>query len=102
LSRNYAMPPDLTDALNAALAQHRAGNLVLAEQLYREILASAPESADAWHLLGALCLQSGRPAQAVEAIGRAVALDPLKQESYNHLGAAHSALGQHEVAIAHL
>ncbi|MEX0678959.1 MAG: tetratricopeptide repeat protein [Pirellulales bacterium] len=96
------MPPAALEALNTALAQHRAGNLPLAEKLYREILARAPESADAWHLLGALWLQSGRAAEAVEAIGRAIALDATKPDYYSHLGAAYGQLGQHEAAITTL
>jgi tetratricopeptide (TPR) repeat protein len=94
------MPPD--DALSTALAHHRAGNLPRAEDLYRQVLATMPESADAWHLLGALCLQAGRPAEAVEAISRAIQLDATKADYFSHLGAAQSALGEHEAAIASL
>ena len=60
----------------------------MAEQLYRQILAQAPQSADAWHLLGALCLQSGRAAEAVENIEQALALNASNADYYSHLGAA--------------
>ena len=83
------MPPG--DTLSTALAHHRAGNLSLAETLYRQVLSAMPESADAWHLLGAVCLQAGRPGEAVEAIGRAIKLDATKADYFSHLGAAHSA-----------
>jgi tetratricopeptide (TPR) repeat protein len=94
------MPP--ADPLNAALAQHRAGNLPAAEQLYRQVLAVSPNSADAWHLLGALRLQAGRANEAVEMIERAIALDGTKADYYSHLGAAYGELGRHDLAIAHL
>ncbi len=90
------------DPLNVAIAHHRSGNLVLAEQLYRKILAETPQHADAWHQLGALCLQSGRAGEAVEAIGRAIAIGPDKFEYYNHLGAAYGTLGQYDQAVTSL
>jgi tetratricopeptide (TPR) repeat protein len=53
-------------------------------------------------LLGALCIQAGRPAEAVELISRAIALDTSKPDYYSHLGAAYGALGRHDEAVAHL
>jgi tetratricopeptide (TPR) repeat protein len=90
------------ELLSAALAQHRAGNLPLAETLYREILAAAPDAADAWHLLGALCFQANRPEEAVTAIERAIRLNPTNADYYSHLGAAYGALKQHDPAIENL
>jgi tetratricopeptide (TPR) repeat protein len=90
------------DPLATALEQHRVGNLPLAEQIYRQVIAQDPRQAHAWHLLGALCLQSGRGAEAVELIGRAIAIDPTNPEFYNHLGAAYGALGEHDSAVTSL
>jgi tetratricopeptide (TPR) repeat protein len=90
------------DPLATALAQHRAGNLTAAEELYRQIVAEAPENAAAWDLLGALCLQSGRAAEAVEWINRAVTINASAPDFYNHLGAAYGALEQHDAAVASL
>jgi tetratricopeptide (TPR) repeat protein len=90
------------DPLSTAFEHHRAGNLALAEQLYRQILAHSPQSAGAWHLLGTLCLQSNRPAEAVELIGRAIAIEPTSTDFYNHLGAAYGALQQHDAAVTSL
>jgi len=39
-------------ALQTAMAQHQAGNLVVAESLYKQVLQSAPNQPDALHLLG--------------------------------------------------
>ncbi len=90
------------ELLSAALAQHRAGNLPMAEELYRQVLAQVPAAADAWHLLGALCVQAGRPAEAVTAIERAIQLQPVNPDYYSHLGAAYGALGRHDEAIGNL
>ena len=45
------MASTLDHKLATALAAHRAGNLLEAERLYREVVAEQPNSADAWHLL---------------------------------------------------
>ncbi len=94
--------PSLTELLNAAFAQHRAGNLAVAEQLYRDLLTQAPDTADAWHLLGAICIQTQRPEEAVSAIGRAIELNPHNATYYSHLGAAYGNLGNHDESIRQL
>jgi tetratricopeptide (TPR) repeat protein len=96
------MPSANVPSLDEALRAHRAGQFPVAERLYRQILAAEPRSADAWHLLGALCLQSGRAAEAVEAIRRAVEIGPATAEYYDHLGAAYGAMRDHASAIATL
>ena len=58
------------------------------EEIYRQILVAEPEHADAWHLLGVAAHQSGRNAEAVEAISRAVAIKGDQPAYLNHLGAA--------------
>ncbi len=95
-----SMPQPAVDPLAAAFEQHRAGNLPLAETLYRELIEHQPRCADAWHLWGALCLQQKRFAEAVELISRAITLCDSNADFYSHLGAAQSELGQHDQAIA--
>ncbi len=92
----------VNELLSAAFAQHRAGNLTLAETLYRQLIAEAPNSADAWHLLGALHIQAKRYPEAVEAIERAIALNPNSPTFYSHLGAAYGELGNHEQSLENL
>ena len=55
---------------------HAAGRLVEAEQVYRRIIAAAPNHADANHMLGMLALQAGHPRPALELIDRAIGLKP--------------------------
>ena len=51
-------------SLDAALAQHRAGELSEAERLYRQLLAREPRHARAMQLLGVLYLQRRQTAAA--------------------------------------
>ena len=58
------------------IALIQSGYADQAERQLRARLQIDPDEVDALHLLGLLCHQSGRGAEAVELIGRAVALAP--------------------------
>ncbi|HEX4142698.1 MAG TPA: tetratricopeptide repeat protein [Pirellulales bacterium] len=64
-------------ALPAALAKatehHRAGQLVQAEQIYREVLYHLPRNIDAQRQLGILARQTGRVELAISSLRRALA-----------------------------
>ena len=66
----------VSEMLARGLEYHQAGRLAEAEGIYRQILASSPNQAQAWHLLGALAYQRGNLAQAIEYTEHAVALKP--------------------------
>ncbi len=52
------MPPlTIPQAFELALQQHRTGRLPEAEELYRQILAVAPDHAEALHHLGVVADQ---------------------------------------------
>src|ERR1051326_174276 len=89
----------VAQALAAALAHHQAGRLQDAEQLYRQVLASDPAQADAWHLLGVLASQVGRHSVAVEYIGRAIALRDNEPSFHRDLGAAFKGLNKLDEVI---
>ena len=84
----------VSEALQAALAHHRAGQLGQAEQIYRQILEAHPRHAGAMHLLGLIALEIGRPALAVEWIARAIRLDGFQGAFHAGLGEAYRALGK--------
>jgi DNA-binding SARP family transcriptional activator len=73
-----------------ALGARRAGTLVEAEQLYRQVVDDHPDDVEAWQQLGQLLFQSnplrGRSAtEARPAFERVLALDPGNEEALVHL-----------------
>jgi len=88
-----------TSLLQTAFEHHRNGQLVQAESAYLQFIACQPAHAGAQHLLGLLYLQSGRAAQAVEQIARALKTEPNNPDYLNNYGAALRANGQTEQAI---
>jgi predicted O-linked N-acetylglucosamine transferase (SPINDLY family) len=89
----------VTEALDLALKHHQAGRLAEAERIYRQILAAMPNQPDAWHRLGLLACHAGNPTFGVEAITRAISINPDDAAYYSNLGAAYQALGRTEEAL---
>jgi predicted O-linked N-acetylglucosamine transferase (SPINDLY family) len=88
---------DLRALGQQAMALHQQGRLGEAEALYRQIIAAAPNMFPALFLLGALRLESGDSAQAVELIGRALAInpdDPAAQAQYGLALVAENRIGE--------
>ncbi len=91
---------DRAAMLGEGLKLHRAGDIAAAEQIYRRMLASDPNQADAWYLLGRTCQASGKNDEAVACHQRALTLRPDFVEAHAHLGNALGGIGQVERAIA--
>ena len=87
------------DRFAAALRHHRAGRLIDAERLYRQVCGAEPDHVGSWHLLGVVAHQLGRQ-DAADLIGRAVALKPEFAEAHNDLGVVLGAQGKLTEAIA--
>ena len=68
--------PTIPEAFAIALRHHQAGRLHQAEPMYGEILAADPNHHDAWHLLGVIACQGGKPQAGVECIQRALTHRP--------------------------
>ena len=85
--------------LQSAIKMHQAGNYPDAEQLYRQVLAIAPNNVDALHLLGLLKYQTGDAATAVDLIEEAIRINPRVSNLYNNAGEAYRALGQLKEAV---
>lgn len=90
------------NAFHDAVMAHRRADIAMAERLYREILTTTPDHADALHHLGLLCHQSGRHAQAVEFMERAAVIRPADAVLQINLGTASKAAGRLDKAIARL
>jgi predicted TPR repeat methyltransferase len=88
------------EALEVALQLHRHGSLDPAENLYRKVIAAAPENLNALHYLGVLCHQQNRNAEAAESIQRIIDLDPQNADAHNNLGNVLEGLGKYSEAEA--
>ena len=92
-------------ALHDALYHHHAGRWTEAEQLYRRILETQPQHADALSYLGLLLQQSGQSRQdglALELLQRAIVINPRHPVYYRNLANAMRGLGRSDVAVAAL
>ena len=89
-----------TDLLQRAIALHRAGRLGDAEAIYREILATNPDHADALQLLGTIAHQVGQHGIAIQLISRSLAIQPTTKQALNNLGEALRATGQIDKSLA--
>jgi tetratricopeptide (TPR) repeat protein len=92
--------PTIPEMLDLAMQHHQSGNLPQAEELYRRVLQADPQHVNAWHLLGLLAQQFGRPDLACEYIGRALQLQPAYAVAHNSLGTVLHGLGRLEEAAA--
>jgi predicted O-linked N-acetylglucosamine transferase (SPINDLY family) len=92
----------IPELLAWGLQYHETGDLVQAEQLYRQILQADPWHADATHLLGEIAYRYGQYQTAVDYIGRAIQLNPYAAAYHSNLGVVYQALGQHQEATASL
>ena len=72
----------------------------LADDAFRRASALAPNNAAIFTAWGRFQLENGNPAQAAPLLRQAVRLDASNGETYLYLGAAESALGRVEIAIA--
>lgn len=84
----------IPEALALAIRLHQAGQLHVAEPIYRKILAIEPNHPDAWHLLGVIAYQVGKHEIAVDHITRAIRLNGAEEKFHNNLGEAYRALGK--------
>jgi tetratricopeptide (TPR) repeat protein len=75
-------------ALQTAMAQHQAGNLLVAESLYKQVLQTSPNQPDALHLQGLIAKQKGDLKTAVQLMRKALNFNPNYVEAYVNLGAS--------------
>lgn len=77
--------------LQLALEHHQAGRLSEAEKIYRQILGTEPDNADALHFLGLVAHQVGKHEEAIELIEKAHRYARPSPLSLNSLGLAYLA-----------
>jgi protein O-GlcNAc transferase len=90
----------LKKRIDRAMEHQRSNDLVRAEALYRQVLASEPHQPAALHLLGALLLQTQRDEDAARLLERAIVRSPDHALFLANLGEAYRRLRRHADAIA--
>jgi predicted TPR repeat methyltransferase len=88
------------EAMRMALAFQQRGQLADAEEIYRRVLAVAPDHPDIMHFYGVLLHQLGRSEEAIAKIEESLTLEPDRAECYNNLGIIFRALERYDEAIA--
>jgi predicted O-linked N-acetylglucosamine transferase (SPINDLY family) len=76
----------ISETLAQAMQHHQDGNLVQAEQFYRQVLRANPDEANALHLLGMVVQHLGRYEEAVDLLHRAIAVAPQAAAFHYNLG----------------
>lgn len=83
---------DARALLETGVRHHGSGDLAEAERLYRRVLETQPENADAHYLLGTLAQQAGDPKAAVASLTRAIKAN--RRNPYYHLALGDARLAQ--------
>jgi tetratricopeptide (TPR) repeat protein/2-polyprenyl-3-methyl-5-hydroxy-6-metoxy-1,4-benzoquinol methylase len=84
-----------------AVEHHRAGQLDMAEQFYRDCLAADPRHADGFNCLGLLFFQRGQNQTALDLISNAIAIKARNPAYHYNIGLVFAALGRMDDAIEH-
>ena len=87
-------------SIDRAFALHRDGQYAEAEAQYRALLVVVPEEPRVLSLLGTLCLQTGRPGEAIDLLRQAAGLQPGDAATHANLGLALLERGDHVAALA--
>jgi tetratricopeptide (TPR) repeat protein len=90
----------VVEQLRVALDHHQSGRLTEAEQIYRRILETNPQQADALHLLGMIEHANGRHGAAAELIRKAIAINPNQPHYHSNLGTVLQAQGKLDESLA--
>lgn len=90
----------IPESMEIAVQHHRAGRLLEAETIYRQILAIDPSHVGAWHLLGVIAHQVGRYDVAVKCLRQAIHLNATEPALHNMLGVVLRAQGKLDEAVA--
>jgi predicted TPR repeat methyltransferase len=89
----------LDEAVALAILLQKNGQLVEAGELYRRILDTSPNHADALHYAGVLAHQQGQSDRAVALIEQSLAAAPGRADCYNNLGIVLQSTGKLGAAL---
>ena len=94
------MTQEINALLDAAYAHLDQQNEVQARKVFEEVVAKAPDTAEAWLMLGALDGEAGNVSAALGNVQRAVELDPEYPEARLTLARLYQALDRPTEAVA--
>lgn len=97
--QNNAPPSSINALYQQAYALHRNGQFVEAEPLYVQVIHLQANHADAHHMLGLVCYQTNRHADAISHISQALTIAPRNLDYLNNLGLVQRASQQPEAAL---
>ena len=89
-------------SMETAVRHYRAGDLAEAELACRQLVANDAQHFDGLHLLGVVCLDQGKYAEAITFLARAERQRSDDSRIQYNLGSAHLGLKQHPEAEQHL
>src|ERR1022692_4900398 len=92
-------PADVQKMADEAVAFHQAGRLIEAEELYRQLLALRPDSADTHNNLGKVLKDQNRLDEAVPQYLRATELRSDHAEAHNNPGNGLRRLGPLDIGL---
>lgn len=78
--------PDVNQLFADAVVRHQSGDVAVAEQLYRSVIAAAPNHASAYCNLGALLGKQGREDEAAQCYLAALSAIPGYPDAHFNLG----------------
>lgn len=88
----------ISDAMTNAFQAYQTRNLLLAEQICRQVMAQKPTYIPALHLLGAIAQQTGRLDQAIACYRGILSLNPEHFEALTNLAIALQEQGELDLA----
>ncbi len=90
---------DVNQAMDEAVALHRAGKVREAEKIYGRIVKAAPDYFDALHIYGTLKAQGGQMGEALRLITAALKINPRSAEALVNLSNVMHALKRDQEAL---
>jgi len=89
------------ELLEAGLKCYQLGNLDAAEKHFRQVVSRERSNIHGLNLLGMVCVNTGRPEEAVRLISKALKIKPVDAQAHGNIGLAYQRMGNLELAERH-
>lgn len=98
-NQDQSSPNSIKSLFQQAFGFHQKGQLEKAQQLYEQILKSAPNHFDATHFLGVIYYQNKQYIKALEILNHAININPNSPFAYGSRGNTLREMGQLQAAL---